>query len=1111
MRLLRRGKGNLVLVNANEDVFNTPYAILSHTWGREEEEVTFQDVQANIGRSKLGYSKIQFTLDQARQDGIEHVWVDTCCINKHNYTELAKAINLMYDWYANAAVCYVYLSDVTTSTPGKPSNLGEFEQSRWFSRGWTLQELIAPSNALFFDRDWSRLGSRASLAASIQSTTGIPSHVLTGIVSLSDISIVDRFRWSVKRQTKEPEDKCYCLLGILGVKLLFNYGEKEEFAQRRLFDEIAKEHGAIVADDLRQYVQPRAAPTVSRDERFYPDLLIKSLRFQNMTSRRDVIELPAHATGSWLLKHPTYKHWLAMETGTDYNGFLWIKGRPGAGKSTLLKYADSETSQLNTHNTQQVSFYFNARGAELERSTIGMYRALVVQLCESVPHLERHICKRLKIFITPASKHLPEWSLEQLKNMLRVSLDEPDQFRVRCFVDALDECSTADVQDMINYFRDLTRLHPPTHQRFFVCFASRYYPALSIKGSVELRLDQQGAHVQDLSNYVEDRLSATNDRDEADIKQQIITRANGIFMWAVLVVKLLNEELLNGTLHNIRDIIQEFPQELDGIYKEIINRERANIERFRLCVQLVLFSHKPITGFELYYAIPHGPGGTGNVNVEQDGCEPPRTHIEKFVASSSRGLAELVSGDVDTVQFVHESVRDFFLVHQGMKYLYPHVAEELIPWCHDQIKAICEQYFMFAVSHLGKPLKYERKDVGWTRSSEGEFCIRIRLPLLGFAVKEIMFHAERAAARISQGSFIDGFDWKAFVHLRQLFKDADLTHDLYEDMGAAHVFAIHVAVNLMSSAARLGLDLDPKTQICSSPIATALVCSDINVVQQLLCYGVNTKRWDRFGDTLLSRAIQTPIRQPKSYPGQTIWRSQSKKLVGTYVKELPSEKAFILPWSGTEVDVVMMLLAYGAPLNQRNKDGGTALMVACGEPRIDVARLLLKRNATIDLADNNGTTALMIACERCDLDIVRLLLENKAATDAIDKTGMTAMMYACKSLSIDCNVEALIEYSRKDARHDLTIDHVLASESCCHSEVVNLLLDFDADHSRQDSRGKTALDLANERRDFCGSRLAALLQRQEPFVRRKHLFQKQKSSWSWQRLTSPRKGSSRHV
>jgi hypothetical protein len=216
------------------------YAILSHTWEADDQEVTFNDLIDGVGQDKIGYRKIQFCGEQAKIDGLQYFWVDSCCINKANFTELSAAINSMFRWYRNAAKCYVYLSDVSI---GKHSRSSErlwepaFRQSRWFNRGWTLQELLAPRLVEFFSRDTKRLGDKASLEQQIYEVTRIAVQALQGY-PLSQFSDDERRSWAIKRETTIEEDQVYCLLGIFDVYLPLIYGEGKKNAFYRLQAEI---------------------------------------------------------------------------------------------------------------------------------------------------------------------------------------------------------------------------------------------------------------------------------------------------------------------------------------------------------------------------------------------------------------------------------------------------------------------------------------------------------------------------------------------------------------------------------------------------------------------------------------------------------------------------------------------------------------------------------------------------------------------------------------------------------------------------------------------------------------------------------------------------------
>jgi hypothetical protein len=248
MRLLKiNDDGNLSLTTFVGS--NVPsYAILSHTWEADDQEPTFQDLISGTGRNKDGYRKIQFCENQAKKDRLRHFWVDTCCIDKSSSSELSESINSMFQWYKNAEICYVYLADLPSD-----SDVSRLPLCRWFTRGWTLQELVAPNVVKFYDCEWNPFGTKVELVDIISSSTGIPSDLLLGRSPLSDSSMATRMSWAAQRQTTRLEDLAYCLLGIFEVNMPLIYGEGMR-AFRRLQEEIIKRNNdlTIFAWDLSQ-------------------------------------------------------------------------------------------------------------------------------------------------------------------------------------------------------------------------------------------------------------------------------------------------------------------------------------------------------------------------------------------------------------------------------------------------------------------------------------------------------------------------------------------------------------------------------------------------------------------------------------------------------------------------------------------------------------------------------------------------------------------------------------------------------------------------------------------------------------------------------------------
>jgi hypothetical protein len=199
------------------------YTILSHRWGPDDHEISYQDMtsasSAEIVSQKKGFAKIKGFCDLASSAGCRYGWVDTCCINKGNSSELAEAINSMYMWYSHSTICVVYLEDV----PGK-----QLTDSEWFDRGWTLQELIAPKAVSFFDHDWKPIGTKTDLLADLSRKTRIPEDVLSHRIKPSACSVAQRMSWAATRKTKRAEDRAYSLLGLFDISMPMIYGEREK-------------------------------------------------------------------------------------------------------------------------------------------------------------------------------------------------------------------------------------------------------------------------------------------------------------------------------------------------------------------------------------------------------------------------------------------------------------------------------------------------------------------------------------------------------------------------------------------------------------------------------------------------------------------------------------------------------------------------------------------------------------------------------------------------------------------------------------------------------------------------------------------------------------------
>ena len=347
------------------------YAILSHTWGGQE--ATFKDLQSysNIeevdAKVREGYLKIFFCAQQAKRDKLSYFWVDTCCIDKTNSQELQEAINSMFRWYQNAKKCYVYLSDVKNDTLDGDGE-SALKESRWFTRGWTLQELLAPKSVEFFSHEGARLGDKKSLRNIIHKITNIPVDALQGSL-LSGFTASARFAWAENRQTTREEDGAYCLLGIFGIYMSLIYGEGKDNAIKRLRRKV-QEASETSEDDTK---------TRSRSQEERLGKICSWLSAPDPSTNYHKAHKQRQAeTGLWLLDGPNFAEWKESAASR-----LWLYGIPGCGKTILSSTIIEHLLQHCHNNASMVTayFYFDFNDAQKQDPEL-MLRSLLCQLLQ---------------------------------------------------------------------------------------------------------------------------------------------------------------------------------------------------------------------------------------------------------------------------------------------------------------------------------------------------------------------------------------------------------------------------------------------------------------------------------------------------------------------------------------------------------------------------------------------------------------------------------------------------------------------------------------------------------------------------------------------------------
>ncbi|KAG4437673.1 hypothetical protein IFR05_006835 [Cadophora sp. M221] len=652
MRLLHSDDdGNLSLTEFFESAIPN-YAILSHRWGTDE--VTFKDMADGTSKSKTGgYSKIQFCGEQAKRDDLKYFWVDTCCIDKSSSTELSEAINSMFRWYQKAAKCYVYLSDVSirkrkaSDTSAECTWEFDFRASKWFTRGWTLQELLAPRSVEFFSREGNQIGNKSTLEQQIHEITRVPIMALRDN-PLSQFNVSERFSWAKSRHTTREEDKAYSLFGIFDIQLPLLYGEGEVKAFQRLREEIDKPLKGSKKDLLRYLPYADEAPFNAYDRQDEPACL------------------PNTRVG---LLQEIYD-WTDGKYEQDERCIFWLSGLAGTGKSTISRTVARRCSEQKRLGA---SFFFSKGGEDVSHAG-KFFTSLAVQLANAVPSLRTHICDTVRKRSNIASLSLlDQWRELVIRPLKLVKLDEPSSSSsYLLIIDALDECDNeGHVRTIIQLLAEARSL---TTVRLQVFLTSR--PEVPIRHSIcaipqsehqdFVLHDIQPAIINyDISLFLGHHLGIIGQEWTLGSKwpgdkvlRQLVVHASGLFIWAATACRFIKDgeefaedrldEILKGTS------FEGTPeQHLDQIYITVLQSSIPTtfrpLEKVRLCTMqriilgsiVILLS--PLSAASLAKVI-----GISGIRVTQT--------LERLQA-----ILNVPKGITGLLRLHHPSFRDFLL------------------------------------------------------------------------------------------------------------------------------------------------------------------------------------------------------------------------------------------------------------------------------------------------------------------------------------------------------------------------------------------------------------------------------------------------------------------
>ncbi|KAF3317211.1 hypothetical protein TWF173_000457 [Orbilia oligospora] len=718
---------------------------------------------------------------------------------------------------------------------------------------------------------------------------------------------------------------------------------------------------ALADSDIVQKTQPKDWRDSRKKIIVQRKLFMETLKFNQIDTRKATIEDAHTETCKWLLENQAYCDWLDSNLILNHHGFLWIKGKPGTGKSTLMKFAFQHAEKI-TNEALIISFFFNARGEDLEKSTSGMYRSLLYQLLKKVPEVQ-------SVFDSMESPSTLVGSdprnIGMLKETFRQALrvyQEFSQWRLICFIDALDECEEDQIRDMIAFFENLGQFAVSEGIQLRVCFSSRHYPHITIKKGQELILEGQKGHDYDIVKYIRSELQAKHSRVE-EIRTEIRERASGIFLWVVLVVRILNKEYDAGRLHTIHKRLREIPTGLNELFKDILTRDTQNTEALLLCIQWILYAKRPLRPVELYFAILAGefPEYLG----AWDPADITEEFMGRFVLSSSKGLAEVTKSADRTVQFIHESVRDFLLKEHGLNELRAALRS---PNSNERLKQCCYTYMKIIT--FREPMQTgveESSTISGTLWSEySRLSTLQQFPFFEYAVRNVLYHADQADSSIfPQEAFIDQFplqDWIIF-HNNVAIEVNQVRHYTFK-ASLLYIFAERNLPNLSKIELKRSPTMDIEGEYYCFPILAALANGGENVVRVFLTFDADSQSDKHKYSGLYARHQQEVSTLLKE---------------GRYLKVPRGQTLFAYAAEKGKWGIASLLLATGkVDVDTRMRGGGTLLSYAAAEGHDEIIDMLLERGAGLDFQDVLGRTPLSYAAERGHTTAVELLLRGNA-------------------------------------------------------------------------------------------------------------------------------------
>jgi len=663
---------------------------------------------------------------------------------------------------------------------------------------------------------------------------------------------------------------------------------------------------------------------------------------------------PVNKTCEWLSKHSKYLKWFNRQ-----HELLWIKGKPGAEKSTLVRHVLA-TDERTRHAIVFAFFFFHARGSVLQKSPLDLFRSLLHQILQQVPELLLRFSSIFQKKCETQGKIEEKWHWHErdLENFFKIHVaGAAKTYKMRIYVDALDECEKAAASNLVGFFTRLMNKVAFTNASLSICFSCRHYPDVALRNELEVCIENENH--DDIELYIQNTIeNAVQNKETAEvIRDEVVRRSSENFQWIVLVLPEVVDLYRNGyPLKIIKRRIQAIPSELKELYQELLKEVLdEDLPHSLRLMQWICFALRPLSLEELRFATivdantPY-QSISDCQNAEECGYAKTDEQMKKRIRHLFRDLAEVKQHEnIWIAQFIHQSVKNY-LIQSELQILDKHSSGNAVGRAHFQLSRSCIRYIaMKEISNQTRP--YGRN-------------LGLDFPLLQYAITSWISHAKEVEEKnMSQEDLLVFFYPPAskllqlWIHIYQDIHENSLKCP-FSNTTLLHVASRYYLSSVVSAILNLdNVEADLKDANDRTPLSWAAALRHETIVKLLIERDdVETDSKDRYDQTSLSQAAK----------------------------------------KGHETIVKLLIERDDVEINSKIYNDRTPLSLAAERGHETIVKLLIERDdVDMNSRDYNGRTPLSLAAEHGHETIVKLLIErDDVEINSKDYHGWTPLFWA---------------------------------------------------------------------------------------------------------------------